>query len=537
MRTVIQSVLLALLWLSPSCTTISAASHNPSSSEVSDPVFPVSKIKVEQGYQTTGRGNKNSVLLKITVPATDAPQQLQSVTVSLKGDTRRNISSVKIYRSLQTNFPADAHPTLAGQSSPKSSLLKVPLSGILTSNSPFYLYITVDVKAKATLGTCLDATIEQMEIGSKTYTLHADPSYAQRVYEVQRFLGMPDTYGSHYYRIPAMAVAKDGSVIVAYDKRYDNLGDAGAHRIDLVARRSADGGRTWSDPVTIAEGKGTGGFSNGFGDPALAVTQKGRIICISCAGDKNFWSGQKDVAMIYSDDNGRSWSKPVNITDYHLNNEVDSVKNKLCSSGFFVTSGRGILTADGRVMFAANYRMKDGRIKEYVIYSDDEGQTWTLDSHLAYMGADESKLVELNDGRLMVSVRQNGSRGFNITQGRNLHWGTQYRNSQINGAACNADILYYDRGRKMMLHTIPATIPTLQRACLQLLISNDEGQTWTVADTLQAGAASYSTMERLPDGSLAIFYEDESNGVDNWTLNYITLTRHQMDVLLRRSRQ
>ena len=71
--------------------------------------------------------------------------------------------------------------------------------------------------------------------------------------------------------------------------------------------------------MTIAEGTGAGGFSNGFGDPALVVTSKGRIICMSCAGDKNFWSGQKDVAMIYSDDNGRSWSKPVNITDFHLN--------------------------------------------------------------------------------------------------------------------------------------------------------------------------------------------------------------------------
>lgn len=534
MRTIILSVLLASTWLSPSRATVCAASHYPISSEVSAPVLPVSKIKVEQGYQTTGRGNKNSVLLKITVPATDVQQQLRSVTVTLKGDTRRNISSVKIYRSLQTNFPADTRPTLAGQSLPKSSLLTIPLNGIMTSKNPFCLYITVDVKAKATLGTCLDATVEQIKADSTTYVLHADPPYAQRIYQVQRFLGMPDTYGSHFYRIPAMVVAKDGSVVVAYDKRYDSAGDAGSHRIDLVARRSADGGKTWTDPVTIAEGTGAGGFSNGFGDPALVVTSKGRIICMSCAGDKNFWSGQKDVAMIYSDDNGRSWSKPVNITDFHLNNEVDGVQNKLGSSGFFVTSGRGILTADGRVMFAANYRTKDGRIKEYVIYSADEGQTWTLDSHLAYMGADESKLVELNDGRLMMSVRQKGSRGFNITEGRNLLWGAQYHNSQISGAACNADILYYDRKRRVMFHTIPASIPSLQRACLQLLVSQDEGRTWTVADTLQAGAASYSTMERLPDGSLAIFYEDESNGVDNWTMNYITLSRKQVEDLLQR---
>lgn len=525
-------MLSALLWLTP-CSLNSQVPQS-SSANVSTTVFPASEVKVEQGYQTTGRGNKNSVLLKITIPATDAPQLLQSVSIRLKGDTRRNISSVKVYFSRQANFPADAHPVLVGQSAPKNGLLTIPLSGVATSDSPFYLYVTVDVKAKAALNSLLDATVEQLVVARTTYTLHADPAYAQRVYQVQRFLGMPDTYGSHYYRIPAMVVAKDGAVVVAYDKRYDSAGDAGSHRIDLVARRSTDGGKTWTEPVTIAEGKGTGGFSNGFGDPALVVTSKGRIICMSCAGDKNFWSGQKDMAMIYSDDNGQSWSQPVNITDYHLNNEVDSVRNMLRSSGFFVTSGRGILTSDGRVMFAANYRTKDSSIKEYVIYSADEGRTWTLDGHLAYRGADESKLVELNDGRLMMSVRHKGSRGFNITDGRNLVWGKQYRNPQISGAACNADILYYDRKRKVMFHTIPATIPTLQRACLQLLVSQDEGRTWTVADTLQAGAASYSTMERLPDGSLAIFYEDESNGIDNWTMNYITLTRQQVEDLLRK---
>lgn len=537
MRTEIQSVLLTLLWLTHSCLLSHADTHYHISSDADTPSFPVSEIKVEQGYQTTGCGNRNSVLLKITIPATEIPQQVRAVSVKLKGDTRRNISLVKVYRSLQANFPADGHPVLAGQSAPKSGLLTIPLTGIATTEHPFFLYVTVDVKKKAKLGAQLDATVEQLEVGTTAYALHADPPYSQRVYKVQRFLGMPDTYGSHYYRIPAMVVAKDGSVIVAYDKRFDNLGDAGSHRIDLVARRSTDGGSTWSEPLTIAEGKGKGGFSNGFGDPALVVTPKGRIICMSCAGDKNFWNGQKDVAMIYSDDNGRTWSQPVNITDFHLNNEVDSVQNKLYSSGFFVTSGRGILTTDGRVMFAANYRSKDGRIKEYVLYSADEGQSWTLDRHLAYMGADESKLAELNDGRLMMSVRQKGNRGFNITKGRSLQWGTQNRNSQICGAACNADILYYDRKRKVMLHTIPATTPSLQRANLQLLVSYNEGQTWTVADTLQAGAASYSTMERLPDGSLAIFYEDESNGVDNWTMNYITLTKRQIEDLLRRSRQ
>lgn len=500
---------------------------------------PLMDAQVQQGYQTTGRGNRNSVLLKVQVPSTSTPLTLKSIDLTLKGQTLDNIEAVKIYTSSQDNFPADASPKLVGFVHPKTSSVNIPLSVVTTSATPYYIYVTVDVKKKATLGAMLDAVLNRINEPNRVDTLDADPEYAQRVYQVQQFLGMPDTYGSHYYRIPAMVVAKDGSIVTAYDKRFESLGDAGSHRIDLVSRRSTDGGKTWSEPLTIAEGRGAGGFDNGFGDPALVVTAKGRIICISCAGDKGFAQGQKDMALIYSDDNGQTWSKPANITANCLNNLVDGVQNDLLSHGYFVTSGRGVVYKDGRIMFAANYRLLSGKINEYVIYSDDEGANWTLDYHLAYSGADESKLLVLNDGRLMISVRQSGSRGFNVTKGDNLQWGRQYRNAQISGAACNSDILYYNRDltgkRDLIFHTIPATIPSLQRANLLLLASRDGGNKWTVVDTLQAGAASYSTMERLNDGSLAVFFEDESNGVNNWTMNFITLTKAQVEEMMKKA--
>lgn len=41
-------------------------------------------------------------------------------------------------------------------------------------------------------------------------------------------------------------------------------------------------------------------------------------------------------------------------------------------------------------------------------------------------------------------------------------------------------------------------------------------------------------MDKLPDGSLAVFFEDESNGVDNWTMNFITLTREQVEAMMEK---
>ena len=84
-----------------------------------------------------------------------------------------------------------------------------------------------------------------------------------------------------------------------------------------------------------------------------------------------------------------------------------------------------------------------------------------------------------------------------------------------------------------MLHTLPVTIPSLQRADLRLFASLDEGKTWKSIYQLQAGAASYSTMEKLKDGSLAIFFEDESNGINNWTMNYIVINKNQLKELIK----
>ena len=72
--------------------------------------------------------------------------------------------------------------------------------------------------------------------------------------------------GSKFYRIPALATAADGSLVAAIDKRIETMGDL-PNKIDIVARRSEDGGRTWSEPVTVAAHCG----DCGYGDPALVV--------------------------------------------------------------------------------------------------------------------------------------------------------------------------------------------------------------------------------------------------------------------------
>lgn len=90
----------------------------------------------------------------------------------------------------------------------------------------------------------------------------------------------PGDYGSKFYRIPGIITAKDGSLVTVADKRIEHNGDLPA-KIDVVSRRSTDGGKTWSDYVTVAEHNEIGGC----GDPALVLDEKtGDILAIFSNG-------------------------------------------------------------------------------------------------------------------------------------------------------------------------------------------------------------------------------------------------------------
>ena len=169
-----------------------------------------------------------------------------------------------------------------------------------------------------------------------------------------------------------------------------------------------------------------------------------------------------------------------------------------------------------------NARLDGGTINEYVIYSDDNGATWTITSNYGYTGADESKLLELNDGKLLMSIRTGGynssaNRGYNRTTDTNVeHWGSQGQWSDLNANGCNSDLIYYTRSteekRDVMLHSVVKSYSNSHRKDLRLYMSFDQGETWKEAFQLQPGWAAYSSMQVLDNGDLAILFEDGSIG-------------------------
>ena len=323
----------------------------------------------------------------------------------------------------------------------------------------------------------------------------------------------PGDYDSKNYRIPAIITAKDGSLVTATDKRKNNDMDL-PEDIDILINRSTDGGRTWSDPYTLVEGKGRG---KGFGDCALVRTNDEGGLLAAFVGGPGFWQGRPDnplrtyIARSY--DNGQTWTEPKDITDELYGANCPNEVSHNWWAAFFA-SGNGLLTSTGRIMFVLAVRDTEAWAAcNYAVYSDDNGETWHLSSRASQRG-DEAKVVELTDGRILMSIRHEGERWYNISEDGGLTWQPETSAwSDLVATACDGDIIRYSsvkggEGKDVLLHSLPAPE---RRERVTVYVSYDEGKTWPVSKCVVPYDAAYSSLCILPDHSIGLYVE-ESNG-------------------------
>lgn len=328
--------------------------------------------------------------------------------------------------------------------------------------------------------------------------------------------------GSLYYRIPAIETAADGSIIALSDKRWENLNDLPA-RIDVVCRRSTDGGRTWGEPVTVAASDEGGGY----GDPAIVLDRdSGDLISVFAHGP-GFWQSTADnplrICISRSSDNGLSWTEPCDITAQIYGAECeDNDRSKW--QGAFAASGHALQLSCGRLMFVVAVRTTAGRggISNYACYSDDGGATWSVSENAADTNGDEAKVAELPDGSILMSIRAKGHRHFSKSFDRGRTWSEASVSKDVIEPACNGDILSMtvSRARKhenVLLQTVPCD--STSRRNVSILYSPDQGCSWQLGKVLCEGASAYSSLTILPDGAIGALVE-EGSWSDGFTLRF-----------------
>ena len=311
--------------------------------------------------------------------------------------------------------------------------------------------------------------------------------------------------GYHTYRIPAVVVTKEGTLLAFCEGRKTGRSDHGD--LDLVLRRSTDQGRTWEKMQIVYEEGGDKKIT--IGNPCPVVDQSTGVIWLPFCRDNN------DVLITHSKDEGRTWAKPTVITS--------AVKEK--DWGWYATGpGNAIqLTRGkhkGRLVIPCDHRVK-GRSKKWgragrshTFYSDDHGKTWKL-GKASDWGMNECAVVELADGSLMLNMRSyrgRGRRGVAISRDGGHSWSASADDPTLIEPVCQASLIRHTwpEGERpgRLIFSNPASGKSRHR--LTVRVSNDEGKSWPVGRMLVEGSAAYSSLVALPDGTIGCLLERDN---------------------------
>jgi len=321
--------------------------------------------------------------------------------------------------------------------------------------------------------------------------------------------------GYRSYRIPVLLNTQNNSLLAFCEGRRSLNDDSGY--IDVIFKRSTDGGKTWSDQQVIF----TDG-ANTCGNPAVVQDQKTGTIWLLMSNNKDNDGEETIVAnneingrtvwVSSSKDDGVTWSAPIEITSSVKNNNMywyatGPATGIQIQNGLY--KGRLIIPCDHSYVNAANQPINGS----HVVYSDDDGTSWHAGGN-AGPNSNECQVVELNDGRgtLLMNSRYYGGqdvRSQSYSYDGGLTWTRPVPVMSLVDPICEGSIFRYswksttDKSCLLLSNLRNASI----RENLTLKRSDDEGVTWSYATTINHGPSGYSSLSVLNNDAIAILYE------------------------------
>jgi sialidase-1 len=311
--------------------------------------------------------------------------------------------------------------------------------------------------------------------------------------------------GYDTYRIPALAVTKNGTLLAFCEGRRNSRSDSGD--IDLLLRRSIDNGRIW-EPVQVVVDDG----ANTCGNPCPIVDVRTGTILLLIT--KNNGSEDQDQIMrgeaaprtawlTTSRDDGLTWSAPKDISGQARKPDWRWYATGPC---------HGIQLQDGRLAAPCDHATgpEDEDMHSHVIFSDDGGASWKIGG-VQEGRTDESTVLELADGALYLNMRNyhgTNQRAYSISHDKGLTWSPLAEDNALVEPVCQASVLRLStekgRGKNRVLFSNPAST---RREKLAVRLSYDECKTWPVAKTLWDGPAAYSDLVVTADGMIGCLFE------------------------------
>ena len=312
------------------------------------------------------------------------------------------------------------------------------------------------------------------------------------------------TDGFELYRIPAIVKSKSNTLLAfAEARKARSNGDSGD--IDLVVKRSSDNGKTWSKQITIwNDGQNT------CGNPVPIVDDRGRIHLLMT------WNFQTDKWGAITNGTGEDSRRPYytysdddGITwaqPVEITSSVKKEKWDWYATGpcHGIQIQKGI--HKGRLV-APNYftTRESGKVTSYshIIYSDDYGKTWKPGEPTPVGGVGECSVAEIGEGTLMLNMR--ADEGFYRKSCTSIDGGLTWSSPQISidQIDCKCQGSILSIGGAVLSNAASAT----ERINMTIKKSTDNGKNWKGQYTVYEGNSGYSDIVELSDSQIAIIYE------------------------------